>query len=223
MKEYDIERIIASLSLRKPVFHSEDDLQSAFADEVKNIYPQAKVKREIPYNSVSGYSEDEETPIYSKGSTRIDVQVSLENNVFLIELKYKTKFLSVEVDNEKYTLKEHGAHNDNRVLFVRDVSRLEDYMINEYNQTKITEAYAIFITNDPEYQRVKKDSSVIKDYDISIGEMKTGVLRNRNKPEQTVFLAGEYVSNWSEYSRVSAERNGVFWINIYRVYRENLK
>ena len=212
MEVFEIEKVLASLSQRKPIFHSEKDMQASFADEVKRLYPNAKVEREVAYNSVKGYvDENSEQPIHAS-TTWIDVLVSLDGATYLVELKYKRKALTVVIGDQQYDLKQDGAWNDNRYRYLHDVQKLEDYVANEFNGHKIAEAYAVFITNDAEYQKEKRADSVIKDFDLSAGKVKTGVLRNTNKPEeQTVFLAGSYTVNWSEYSRVPADNSNIFW------------
>lgn len=52
---------------------------------------------------------------------------------------------------------------------------------------------------------------------MSEGKVKTGILRNINKPKkQTGFLVGAYTSYWSEYSRVPANKDNVFWACVFK-------
>jgi len=214
MGDFDINKILTCLSAHKPVFHSENDLQASFADEVRRIYPHALVTREVAYNSIQGYLGDNfERPEYAS-TTWTDILVSLDGATYLVELKYKTKYLRVVISGQSYETKEHSAHDYNRYYFLHDIQRLEDCIANEFNGHKITEAYAVFITNDPAYQKAKKSTSVVKDFDISAGKIKQGVMRNTNNNAQTVFLAGVYEIIWSMYSSVQADGNNVFWVSI---------
>ena len=219
MDDFDIGNVIKSLSQHKPLFHSEDDLQSSFADEVRKVYPKAQVQREVPYKNIEGLSDNDEAE-YASGLNKIDLYITINDRHILIEFKYKTKPINIFFNNCEYNLSDDGARNDNRYLFLRDLSKLESYIINKYNNHNITEAYAVFITNEKKYQDSIK-GSVIEDFELSDGCIKTGALYHKNG-RQKVFLAGQNLISWSEYSRVECDKDNIFWVCVVKVINPEL-
>jgi hypothetical protein len=80
----DMERILAELSRERPVFHSEADFQLAFALKMQQLYPQIAIRLE-------------RTEIVDNKRLRIDVVAHQDGQTTLMELKYPTQELCVQV------------------------------------------------------------------------------------------------------------------------------
>ena len=78
-------------------------------------------------------------------------------NFDVIELKYKTKA------SKALGLLQHGAHNLGRFDYLLDLCRIEQLKNSEHRNKslkKFVKGYAIFLTNDPAYQKNEGDGSV---------------------------------------------------------------
>jgi hypothetical protein len=94
--KFDIRYILNVLKNKRKIFHSEADFQFAFAWEIKSIYPDVDVRLEYAYKIVD--------KIY-----HIDILVMIEGKFIPIELKYKTLKKSLILNDEEFTLRNHGA------------------------------------------------------------------------------------------------------------------
>ncbi len=89
-------------------------------------------------------------------------------NMALIELKYKTREVEIEIDHERFRLKNQSANDVGRYDFMKDLSRLEECV------EKLPKAvgYAIFLTNDPLYWvSPRKRDTYDKDFRIHDGRV----------------------------------------------------
>ena len=210
----DILAVINSLREKRTIFHSEADFQFALAWEIQLIYPNAIVRLEYP-------------PPHDP-TKYIDIIVSLDGNIYPIELKYKTKLFNAKVGGELYYLKNHGAQDIGKYDFVKDIYRLETFREHIFGYK---EGYAIWLTNDPYYwNKPKSDTAgylafsvhqgAVKEGTMAWGEsMNEGSIKGREKP---IFLSGSYLIDWQDYCRVDC-KNGVFKyavINVNAVEKE---
>lgn len=204
----DIITIIESLRAKRTVFHSEADFQFAFAWEMKTHYPDAAVRLEYP--------PPDEPAKY------IDIIVRLDNDVYPIELKYKTKLFNTVLNGEPYFLKNHGAQDIGKYDFVKDICRVESF---RKHIAGYREGYAIWLTNDPYYWNAPKNntagytafsvhSGAIKKGTMAWGaSMNAGSIKTREKP---LSLCGSYRIDWNDYSLLDT-RNGLFMYAVVRV------
>jgi len=102
--------IIDTLRTKRMVFHSEADFQFALAWQIQQSYPDADIRLEYPASN--------------KTKEYVDILVKLNDDVYPIELKYKTKRLSISLDDEVYALKQHGAGGFGSYDFIKDICRL---------------------------------------------------------------------------------------------------
>lgn len=96
INDFNIIKAIDSIKEKRKVFHSEADFQFALAWEIKRLYLEVDVRLEYAYKV--------EDKIY-----HIDILVMIEGKFIPIELKYKTLKKSLIVDDEEFTLRNHGA------------------------------------------------------------------------------------------------------------------
>ena len=97
--------VLKSLCRKRSVFHSEADFQFALAWEIQLLIPTAEIRLEYPPEG--------------EPNKYIDILVRNEGSVFPIELKYKTRKLSVFVDSEQYNLKTTGRKTSGPMTSLR--------------------------------------------------------------------------------------------------------
>ncbi len=199
----DINSQMKKLMLRRPVFHSEADFQFALAWQIQLSYPDAKVSLE--------YCPAEQKNMH------LDILVKIGRSDFPIELKYKTLKGKIEIGEECYNLKSHGAQDLGRYDYWIDVSRIE--RLKDTMKT-FEKGYAVILSNDPSYwvkPRQTKET-VCDAYRIHDGFKKHGLLSwlgnpssgTTEKRENPISLMGDYIMEWEEYSKLSSARNGTF-------------
>ena len=76
----DIESLLLSLATERRLFWSEADFQFAFAWKIQQKYPNAKIRLERRQENTNSNK-----PAY------VDIWVELNNKIYPIELKYKTR------------------------------------------------------------------------------------------------------------------------------------
>lgn len=190
----DIHQILMVALNKRDIFHSEADFQHHFAWEIHGF--------------IQGDSDVRlEFPLFKDGSNRweyCDI-LARKPSPIGIELKYKTKKLSVEVDAEQFELKQQGAQDLGRYDFLKDVSRLEQWC----EQKKITQGYAILLTNDSSYwSNPKRIDTIDRSFRLHerevYGELKwdsaasKGTTKGR---ESSLVLKNRYSLNWLDTPR----------------------
>lgn len=206
---FDIEKIINLLKIKRPIFVSEADMQLELAWIIKEEYPAATIRLE--------YSPE------FNFNMHIDILVIINGKWIPIELKYKTKKITKELNNEKFNLKTHGAKDINCYLYLKDIDRIEK--IKE-NIDDFEKGYTIFITNDLSYIKAPiKQGSCYKDFSLDQGSIKKGVLDwhvktgkgTKKNCEKPIVLKNIYKINWLDYSKVEDSKSGTFKILINEI------
>ncbi|BFN31024.1 hypothetical protein VHTUMSATKI_12190 [Vibrio harveyi] len=142
----DIHQILTAALSKRSIFHSEADFQHHFAWELHSAgNAEIDVRLEFPLSS-DGSNRWEYCDVLVRGTSTIG-----------IELKYKTKKLSVEVGSEPFELKQQGAQDLGRYDFLKDICRLESWC----EQQKISKGYAVLLTNDPSYWSIPMRSNTV--------------------------------------------------------------
>jgi len=198
----NIPKIMSSLTVIRPVFQSEADFQHALAWEIHRGLPEAQVRLEVPVASVDA-------------QMHIDVWVKHENKLYAIELKYKTRALSVQVGEEQFLLKDQSAQTIGRYDFIKDVQRLERVLTLKAN----TIGYAILLTNDSAYWvHPRGNRTVDADFRLHEGRSLGGLLQwgedasagTKHHREDPLTLAGTYPVRWVDYSKATIKSYGTF-------------
>ena len=133
MKKQDLVNHMLEFSKARRIFHSEADFQLEFG----------------MFLMKEGYSVRLE-----KGFKRIGIYPKIEldmelNGKISIELKYKTSELNLNVGDESFELKQHGAANLGRFDAIDDARRVRSLV--DSTSTKITSGFTIFLSNDSDY------------------------------------------------------------------------
>ena len=85
----NISQVITSLASQRPVFHSEADFQHAFAWEIHRQLPAASIRLELPLQPQGK-------------SIHLDIWATQKELALAVELKYKTRALSVRIGDEQF-------------------------------------------------------------------------------------------------------------------------
>ena len=198
--EVDLSVAMDVLRLKRKLFHSEADFQFALAWEIQTRYPDADVRLEYCPVTVP--------------NMHIDILITLNGNVYPVELKYKTLGFDGAVDAEAYHLKSHGAQDIGKYDCLLDLQRTEKYRSALQN---FACGFIVWLTNDPLYWSAPKRAGTMAGaFDLSNGSVKSGVLRwaphtgegtqkNRTEP---IRLADAYTIRWHDYSKLSNSRSG---------------
>lgn len=205
----EIGEVLSVLAKKRPVFHSEADFQHAFAWEIHQKLPTASVRLELPVQVKNHFPH-------------IDVWVSAQGAILAVELKYKTRGLSVKIGDEQYRLRDHSAQDVGRYDFMKDIQRLEQVAVAHQNIT----GYAILLTNDSAYWvEPANHSTVDANFRIHDGRIVEGILAwgakasdgTKKDREQPLELQGKYLLQWVDYSHPSSARYGEFHSMVVKV------
>jgi len=199
---FNIHELLADLANSRPLFHSEADFQHSFAWELHRRFPDASIRLEKPI------------PI-NGGVAHLDVLVQRHNATIAIELKYKTRKLSVVTPSETYSLRNHSAQDIGRYDFIKDVSRLEDISF-AYPEAV---GYAVLLTNESGYWRNPSTATTVDaafrlhegrilSGDVAWGSgASAGTMKAREKPIQ---LRASYALEWRDFSSPATGNGSVF-------------
>jgi len=198
----DVAGLMTALASRRPIFHSEADFQHALAWDLHTRLPELGIRLELPIE-VSGKV------------LHLDLWLSGPGHSVAIELKYKTRGLSVKLDEERFSLKDQSAQDLGRYDFLKDVRRIEEIAQSRPG----LEGWAILLTNDSSYWKRSSDSSTVDSaFRLHNGRSIAGTLewgsnaapgtiRSREDP---ITLAGTYQVLWHDYSAASSASYGAF-------------
>jgi hypothetical protein len=205
----DLSRILVALAKDRPIFHSEADFQHALAWCIHEQLPAVDVRLEYRPSKLSE-------------KTYVDIWVRDAKATCAIELKYKTRKLSVTVNEEPFMLLNQSAQDQARYDFCRDIARLE----------RLQKAYeglvgfAVFLTNDPSYWREsRRDRTVDGAFRVHenanlegqlawAGHASDGTMNGRTG---AICLSGSYGMTWLPYSMCDDSRNNEFRMLIAKV------
>jgi len=185
----DINSILEASLGERSVFHSEADFQHHLAWTIHKELVDSKMRLEYPL------SKDD-----SNRWEYCDILVQAPHLIGL-ELKYKTKLFSTQIDSEHFELKNQSAQDVGRYDFLKDISRLETWC--DIGRIKI--GYAIILTNDHSYWTPPTKDTVDKEFRIHSravsGQMSwgpdasAGTMKSREKP---INLKNSYFLEWNE-------------------------
>lgn len=188
-----IPAVFKELAARRPVFHSEADMQHELAWHLRETYPGLRVRLEYPRGS----------PL--RGA--IDLFVQNEHEAMALELKYLCRRFSCSFNDEIFYLKQQGAQDVRRYDVLKDVWRLETFC---GTHPKV-HAAVLVLSNDPSFWKGPNSGraysaafSLREGRDVS-GKLEwaegTGVGTKRGR-ENSLELLGCYGLQWEDYSTI---------------------
>lgn len=210
----DVATVLRSLAATRRVFHSEADLQFAFAWTAKSLDPRLEVRLET----------------HPEPNVRLDLQITDPSSGagLAIELKYMSR-LWVGVDAaEAYALTNHGARDLRCYDVVKDIERVERFVEARAGWT----GYVIALTNEPSYwrpptHRRATNADAFRLYEGAVlhgdrawGPYVGGTARGREAP---IRLRDAYHLAWSDYSRIDGTPAGTFRVLVIPVGAEPSK
>lgn len=172
----------------------------------------------------------------------IDVIIidKINNILYPIELKYKTKKFQAIYEKENYKLTEHGATDIGRFSFRKDIFRIEQLISKE----NINQGFFIVITNESKYlQNISNKNTLDRNFSFHNNmilqkidnswnyekQINNGYLLNENNTLSKndrlhwtskgdefykLDLKNEYQIEWKEYSKIE---NEIFYFSLIEV------
>jgi len=189
----EIEAVMSELQNKRPVFQSEADFQHAFAWEIHRIWLTSEIRLE-------------NKPQHVGGRIYLDIWAyGKESGTLAIELKYKTKKMSVTAGEETFELTDQSAQDHGRYDFLKDIQRLEQVTGGHDNIT----GYAVLLTNDRSYWEAPvNENTADAQLRLHDGRTITGQLawgagasaETTKGREAPIVLKGNYKLTWHNYS-----------------------
>jgi hypothetical protein len=183
--------VMLQLAQERPLFHAEADFQHALAWKLHERHPSASIRLEHPLAKM-------ERRAY------VDIRISDSGRTYLLELKYKTRRLDLELKGEQYHLRDQAAQDLGRYDFLKDIERLEHAVTSP-----VEGGWAIFLTNDSSYWAPLRNSEfAYASFALCEGRALNGRLEwgaqaspgTRRGREAPIVLSGTYALSWREYS-----------------------
>lgn len=183
----------------RPIFHSEADFQHSIAWRIHQTHPECGVRLE--------YRPPLNPPMY--------LDLWLASLGIAIELKYRTRELTLAHNGESFALRNQSANDISRYSFLKDIQRLESLA----GLLGARVGYAIFLTNDHLYWRESSRRDTVDaafhlhEDRLLNGEMawseraSAGTMKDREEP---ICLKGSYAARWRDYGDVGSERYSRF-------------
>ena len=198
----DMDGLMGSLADSRKVFHSEADFQHALAWHIHQAMPESQVRLEVDVMQVEHQRRF------------LDIWLPLEG--IAIELKYKTRGLELEQDDEPFVLRNQSAQDQGRYDFLLDIQRLE-HMHSKLEQCKA--GYAVLLTNDSSYWKVPTHRDPVDaDFRVHKGRAVSGALAWAARAssgtvggrESPIQIRDSYRLRWREYSNFPGKSYGSF-------------
>ena len=219
-----IESAISELQTKRPIFHSEADFQLALACELKEVFKKANVNYEVrlekPEKLVMEYHKNAVSQPKATKATNASFDIVIvddKDNLYPIELKYKTKKLDVKYGGEIYNLSGQGDTNLGRYSFRKDICRLEKYLQKYKTDDNIVKGYFIAIVNDLDYvsKNVRITNKGDQKYSFHCGaKLENNAFWTSGKSWQKksnlmyeLNLEGDYTIEWQPYSKLECSKN----------------
>jgi hypothetical protein len=192
----ELDEVISHLVASRPVFHSEADLQFAFARAMFETAPQVRVRLEVPQRAAPGRRK------------YLDMLCSSpDGTATAVEFKYFTRSWAGRIGDEQYDLRAHAATDLARLYFLRDVARLEQMC-----HLRGGDGLALMLTNEPslwDAPRARVRPSNDTAFRIHGGQTLAGELEWGNRfLENRTELRGSYTAEWQDYSTPDSGHSG---------------
>lgn len=198
--------LMDGLADTRPMFHSEADFQHALAWRIHEVDSDPRIRLEWPVKLPGRRN-------------RIYLDLWLPGSNIAVELKYLTRKLKYEHEDECFALRDQGAQDTRRYDFLKDIQRLEQLCLSD--SADVRAGFAILLTNDPLYwEEPSSDWKKAIDAAFRIHEGLTkegcmawsevagpGTIKGR---KDRVCLNGSYRLEWQDYKDLGDVANRRF-------------
>jgi hypothetical protein len=180
MNTQKIKSVIDCLAKRRPVFHSEADLQFEFAWEIAATTG-LPIRLEVPTPGIG------------------EIDLVIPQPATAIEFKYKTSQVQMIVGRETFHLSQHAAQPLGRYDVLKDLWRIEKAGLG---------GYVFFLTNDSSYWRPCKSGNGSA-FSLEQGRQVHGRMSWINTTNKKslgagrmapINISGHYRCDWNDYS-----------------------
>lgn len=194
----DLDHVLSELRHQRHVFHSEADLQHAFAWEVHRLDPLMRVRLET----------------HPEPGARLDLLLGRPDLDChsAIELKYLTAAWSGVVDGEAFHLKNHGAQDVRAYDVVKDIKRVERFVAGHVGWN----GAMVLLTNEPSYWKspTQGRETNAQAFRLHEGNVLSGRCAwgpntgagTKQTREADLILSGTYRCTWRDYSTLPGSR-----------------
>lgn len=195
LMDLNIPELLLELAKRRPVFHSEADLQHELAWQLREQDKSLQVFLEYPLKKGS--------------SAAIDILIRKGSHQMALELKYLCwRFDHTMGDGVEFFLKSQGAQNIRCYDVWKDVERMEQFIAAHSGAS----AGVLVLTNDSKYWKgPKRDNTSAAAFSLREGRKvgpseldwaaHTGPDTKKGR-EAAIELGGKYSINWQGYSHI---------------------
>ncbi len=182
-----LEDVLTSLATVRPVFHSEADFQHALAWELHRLHPEAIIRLEVRPD-----------PDLREA---VDLRLIVDGVEIFIELKYLLRSLDLEINGERFVLRNQGAQPLSRYDVLKDVARLERFCVSG------AKGFAVVLSNDQALWKAGGAETIDNAFRIHDGAELSGTLgwashtgagTNRGR-EVPIVLRGTYQVAWRSW------------------------
>jgi hypothetical protein len=188
-----LDDVLARLAALRPVFHSEADLQQAFAWEARVLDPSLRVRLETR----------------PEPDVRLDLLLTAEDGrQTAVELKYLVRLWHGEVAGERFELKNQGAQDIRAYDVVKDIVRVERFVAGRPGMN----GAVLCLANDSSYWRAPRHGRETNAHAFRLHEGTAlqgsrawgpltgpGSSKGRKEP---LILRGRYGMQWMPYSNL---------------------
>lgn len=186
----EFQAALVALARRRPVYHSEADLQHELAWSLRESAVFEEVRLERPYRVADELH-------------RVDIVGRKSGSWFAVEVKYWTARANCEHAGEPFELVNRAAHDLGRYDFWRDVGRVERLVAAGV----VVGGAVLAVTNDQQYQHPGRDGVIDAEFRMPQGRRVTGVLRwapgagegTKRSREEPIRLGGTYQVTWQRW------------------------
>jgi hypothetical protein len=199
------DKLIAALAARRPIFHSEADLQHELALEIRQANLGIQCRLEVP--------------LFPERNAAVDLCLRTDFGAVGVEIKHLTKACAMTVSGEHFVLKNQSARDIRSYDTVKDIQRIEELL----GHRKIVSGGVLCLTNDPAYWKgsIRQDTNAAE-FSLQEGRVINGVLRwgtatgpgTMKRREKPIRIAGSYQASWKNYSVIDGVEFRYLWVPV---------
>lgn len=197
----DLQTVLRNLGRGRPIFHSEADFQLALGWAIRQHYPEAQVRLEVPYESLKG---------------AVDLIIRTNMGLWAIELKYFKAGLKGVIGGEQFRLPGNNPPDTSQYEFLKDLTRMERLV----SLGEVKHGVCIMLSNAPTLWmplNIARRRPMYAPFHLFEGRRIRGKLDWEGTPSEKtrrnfppLEMQREYNVAWNEYATLTNLENGTF-------------